>query len=287
VRQALEDHSAKFEKTQSVVIKSRDGLNLVSYVTKASQSKALVLTVHGGPWYRDDLHFMIEHQWLVNRGYSAMAVNFRGSTGFGKEFVNKADGQWSKTMHNDLLDACEWAIAQGICDRDKIVIMGGSYGGYATLAALTKTPDYFAAGIDIVGPSNLFTLLESTPPYWESFKTTLYRRVGDPRTEEGRKLLAENSPLNFVEKIQKPLLIIQGANDPRVKQAEADQIVTAMRAKNIPVDYVLFPDEGHGMRKPENRMGQYAIIETFLHKHFGTPLEEVGSEVKNSSAQYL
>lgn len=288
IREKLEAYASELHCTESVVIKSRDGLNLVSYLTKAKDNslRALVLTVHGGPWSRDDLRFDPEHQWLANRGYNALSVNFRGSTGFGKDFINKADMQWSKTMHDDLIDACEWALAQGLCDRDKIIIMGGSYGGYATLAALTTTPDYFAAGVDIVGPSNLFTLLESTPVYWESFKTTLYRRVGDPRTEEGRKILAENSPLTHVEKIKKPLLIIQGANDQRVKQAEADQIVNAMRAKKIPVDYVLFPDEGHGTRKPENTMAQYAIIESFLNKHFGSVLEPVGEEIKKSSAQF-
>jgi dipeptidyl aminopeptidase/acylaminoacyl peptidase len=183
-----------------------------------------------------------------------MSVNYRGSTGFGKEFINAANFEWAGKMHDDLLDAVDWAVKNGIADKNKVAIMGGSYGGYATLVGLTFTPDKFACGVDIVGPSNLQTLLESIPAYWEPMIELFTKRVGDHRTEEGRKLLNERSPLTRVDKIKKPLLIGQGANDPRVKQSEADQIVEAMQKKNIPVTYVLYSDEGHGFHRPENNM---------------------------------
>ncbi len=251
-------------KMHPVVIRARDGLDMVSYYSlpiwsepdgdgKPSAPLPMILWVHGGPWARDQWGLDPFHQWFANRGYAVLAVNFRASTGFGKEFLNAGNQTWGTRMHDDLLDAVDWAVAQGIADAGKVCIGGGSYGGYATLAGLTMTPDKFACGVDIVGPSSLITLLESIPPYWAPLLEMFATRVGDPRTPEGRALLTERSPLTYVDKITKPLLIGQGANDPRVKQAEADQIVAAMEAGNIPVTYVLYPDEGHGFARPANQ----------------------------------
>ena len=256
-----------------VVIKSRDGLNLVSYLTvpnqfaenessyKLKQSVPLILYVHGGPTARDDWGYDPTHQWLANRGYAVLSVNYRGSTGFGKKFISAGDGEWSRKMHDDLIDAAEWAVKEGITTKDKIAIMGGSYGGYAALVGLTFTPDYFVCAVDLVGPSNLVTLLNSIPPYWKPALVELITKTGgDPSTEEGRKELLVRSPISFVDNIKKPLLIAQGANDPRVKQAESDQIVDEMKKKGIPVTYLLYPDEGHGFARAENRMSYFACL---------------------------
>jgi dipeptidyl aminopeptidase/acylaminoacyl peptidase len=245
----------------------------------------MVLNVHGGPWARDAFGFDPEHQWLANRGYAVLSVNFRASTGFGKAFVNAGDREWAAKMHDDLLDAVDWAVREKVTTPDKVAIYGGSYGGYATLVGLTFTPERFACGVDIVGPSNLETLLASIPAYWKSFFEDLARRVGDPRTEEGRALLKDRSPLWRTDQIQRPLLIAQGANDPRVKQAESDQIVAAMKAKNLPVTYVLYPDEGHGFARPQNRTSFYAISEAFLSTCLGGRFEEVGKDFAGSSLQ--
>jgi dipeptidyl aminopeptidase/acylaminoacyl peptidase len=283
---------------QSLELESRDGRTLVSYLSLPPGSdangdgipdapKPLVLNVHGGPWGRDTYGFDSEHQWLANRGYAVLAVNFRGSTGFGKAFVNAGDREWGAKMHDDLLDAVDWAVKSKITTADKVAIYGGSYGGYATLAGLTFTPDVFACGVDIVGPSNLETLLNSIPAYWKDLFEELATRVGDPRTEDGKKLLAERSPLHSVAAIKKPLLIAQGANDPRVKQAESDQIVKAMKEKNIPVTYVLYPDEGHGFARPANRTSFYAVAEGFLAQCLGGRYEPVGLDFKGASLQVL
>jgi dipeptidyl aminopeptidase/acylaminoacyl peptidase len=241
--------------------------------------------VHGGPWARDDWGYDPYHQWLSNRGYAVLSVNYRGSTGFGKNFVNAGNGEWAAKMHDDLLDAVNWAVEQNIAEKGKVAIMGGSYGGYATLVGLTFTPDFFACGVDIVGPSSLQTLMQNIPEYWYPFFPVLAQRVGDPSTEDGRKLLAARSPLNMVDRIKRPLLIGQGANDPRVKQVEADQIVSAMRKANIPVTYVLFPDEGHGFARPENNAAFNAVTEAFLSQHLGGRFEPVGDALSKSSAQ--
>lgn len=283
---------------QSLELKARDGLTLVSYLSLPAGSDAngdgipdapvpMVLNVHGGPWARDGYGFDNEHQWLANRGYAVLSVNYRGSTGFGKAFVNASNKEWAAKMHDDLLDAVKWAVDNKITTADKVAIYGGSYGGYATLVGLTFTPDTFACGVDIVGPSNLQTLLSTIPPYWKAFFEEFTTRVGDPRTEEGRKLLAERSPLTRVGDIKKPLLIGQGANDPRVKQAESDQIVKAMKEKNIPVTYVLYPDEGHGFARPANRTSFYAVAEGFLAQCLGGRYEPVGNDFKGSSIQVL
>jgi dipeptidyl aminopeptidase/acylaminoacyl peptidase len=275
-------------------IPSRDGLELVSYLSlppwtdrdndgKPQEAMPLVLWVHGGPWARDSWGLDPYHQWLTNRGYAVLSVNFRGSTGFGKSFIKKANFEWSGQMHDDLIDAVEWAIDQKIARRDKIAIMGGSYGGYATLVGLTFTPDVFACGVDIVGPSSLVTLLESTPPYWKPIQKMFTSRVGDHETDEGRELLTRCSPLTRVDMIKRPLLIGQGANDPRVKQAESDQIVKVMQSKNIPVTYILFPDEGHGFARPENRQAFNAVTELFLARHLGGRVQPIGMDFKGST----
>ncbi len=293
-RGALEE--ASLAGMQAAIIPARDGLDLVSYYSlpvgsdtdgdgRPENPMATVLLVHGGPWGRDAWGFNSEHQWLANRGYAVLSVNFRGSTGLGKSFTNAGDREWGRKMHDDLLDAVDWAAGQGITDPERVAIMGGSYGGYATLAGLTLTPETFACGVDIVGPSNLITLMNSIPPYWKPLFEMFAARMGDPRTEEGRALLTERSPLTHVDKISRPLLIAQGANDPRVKQAESDQIVEAMRAKEIPVTYALFPDEGHGFARPENRLAFYAIAEAFLADCLGGTVEPIGDDLEGSSIQ--
>jgi dipeptidyl aminopeptidase/acylaminoacyl peptidase len=277
------------QKMTAVTIKSRDGKELVSYLTLpgaahgAQGPKPMVLLVHGGPWGRDSWGYNPYHQWLANRGYAVLSVNFRGSTGFGKSFINAGDREWAGKMHDDLVDAVKWAVDSKIADPARVAIMGGSYGGYATLVGLTFTPELFACGVDIVGPSNLETLLSTIPPYWAPIKSLFAKRVGDPETEDGRKLLQERSPLGRIDRIRQPLLIGQGANDPRVKQAESDQIVQAMQKKGIPVTYVLYPDEGHGFNRPENRKSFNAVAETFLAQCLGGPYLPVGEDFKGSS----
>ncbi|QZH75467.1 MAG: S9 family peptidase [Erythrobacter sp.] len=287
---------APLQPMHALEIPARDGLVLPSYLTLPPQSDPeasgvphapvpLVLLVHGGPWARDGYGYNRSHQWLANRGYAVLSVNFRGSTGFGKAFTNAGNLQWSAKMHDDLIDAVEWAIEKGIAERDKVAIMGGSYGGYATLVGLTFTPEAFACGVDIVGPSNLETLLETIPPYWEPLVKQFHERMGDPTTEEGKAFLKSISPLYRAKDIVKPLLIGQGANDPRVKQAESDQIVEAMERDGVPVTYVLFPDEGHGFHRPENNIAFNAIAENFLAECLGGRAEPVGDVLAASTAE--
>ncbi|MEN8236551.1 MAG: S9 family peptidase [Pseudomonadota bacterium] len=274
---------------QPVVIQARDGKQMVSYLSIPKDSKGpvpMVLLVHGGPTVRDTWGYNAQHQWLANRGYAVLSVNYRGSTGFGKDFIVAGYGEWAGKAHDDLVDAANWAVAEGIAEPQKVAIMGGSYGGYATLVGLTMTPEVFACGVDIVGPSNLQTLLESVPAYWTPALDMLKVRIGgDHETEEGREFLKSQSPLTYVEQITKPLLIGQGANDPRVKQAESDQIVAAMQRKAIPVTYVLYPDEGHGLARPENRLSFYAVTEMFLAQSLGGRQEAVGSDFTGSSIE--
>ncbi|HIJ72584.1 MAG TPA: S9 family peptidase [Candidatus Hydrogenedentes bacterium] len=281
-------------KMRSTVIQARDGLNLVAYYTLPPGSDSnddgipdaplpMVLTPHGGPWWRDFWGYHPWHQWLANRGYAVLSVNFRSSTGFGKAFVNAGDLEWGGKIMEDQLDAVHWAIDKGIADPARVAVMGGSFGGYSTLGGLTFSPEVFACGVDLVGPSNLITFLESLPPYWKPMFELLATRVGDPRTEEGRALLKKHSPLTHVNRICRPLLIGQGANDPRVKQAESDQIVEAMQAKDIPVTYALYPDEGHGFARPENNLSFWAITEAFLARCLGGRYEPIGSDFEGSS----
>ncbi|MDR6458270.1 dipeptidyl aminopeptidase/acylaminoacyl peptidase [Chryseobacterium vietnamense] len=254
--------------------KSSDGLEIPAYLTlpvgSSGKNVPVVVLVHGGPkGPRDYWGYNSTVQFLANRGYAVLQPNFRASGGYGKKFQNGGDLQWGKLMQDDITWGVKYLIDQGIADKNKVVIMGGSYGGYATLAGLAFTPDVYAAGVDIVGPSNLFTLLDSVPAYWEAARAFLYGMVGDPKTEEGKKRMHDASPLFSVDKINKPLLIVQGANDPRVKQAEADQIVIALRDKGKKVNYILADDEGHGFRKPVNSMAMYAETEKFLAEVIG------------------
>ncbi|HEV7287560.1 S9 family peptidase [Sphingomonas sp.] len=281
-----------------VEIPTGDGKTLVSYLTlppgadankdgKADRPVPMVLFVHGGPWARDGYGYNSAHQWLANRGYAVLSVNFRGSTGFGKGFVNAAIGEWSGKMHQDLIDAVDWSIARGVTSKDKVAIMGGSYGGYATLVGLTFTPDKFACGVDIVGPSNLKTLMESFPPYWRPIlEGTFYKHIGDPSKPEDLKRMMAQSPITRVDAITKPLLIGQGGNDPRVVKAESDQIVAAMKARKLPVTYINYPDEGHGFVRPENRLSFFAISEGFLSKCLGGRAEPMG-DFTGSSIEVL
>jgi dipeptidyl aminopeptidase/acylaminoacyl peptidase len=291
---ALANEESKLSPMEGLVIKSRDGLNLVSYLTlpkskltdnKLAQPLPLVLIVHGGPRTRDGWGYNPQHQWLADRGYAVLSVNYRSSTGFGKSFIKAGNSQWAAKMHDDLIDAVNWAVDKGYADKNNVAIFGGSYGGYAALVGLTFTPDFFVCGVDIVGPSNLETLINSIPSYWLPFRKSLIDMIGgDPDTQQGIEFLKSRSPLSFVSNIKKPLLIGQGANDPRVKQAESDQIVAAMKANKIPGTYILYPDEGHGFAKPNNRMSFYAMAEEFMGNCMNMPYQEVGNAVKNSSA---
>ncbi len=271
----------KWNKMKPLVIKSRDGLNLVSYLSlpnsyKKNKPIPMVLLVHGGPNARDNFVFNSYHQFCTNRGYAVLSVNFRGSTGFGKNFINAGNREWGNKMHNDLIDAVNWAIEKKIADPKKIAIVGGSYGGYATLVGLTFTPDVFACGVDIVGPSNLVTLLKSLPSYWKPFLKEQEKRIGACNTEEDIKFLKERSPLTYVHKIKKPLLIAQGEHDPRVKKAESEQIVAEMTNHHIPVIYALYNNEGHGFKNPNNRLSFIAMMEQFLSNILGGDAEPIG-----------
>ncbi len=261
---------------QPISFTSRDGLTVHGYLTlPQTQNKtnlSMVLDVHGGPWGRDGWGYNPEAQWFANRGYACLQVNFRGSTGYGKDFLNAGNKEWGRNMHNDLVDAVHWAIEQGIADPQKVAIYGGSYGGYAALVGATFTPDLFCCAVDVVGPSNLVTLIKTIPPYWSTFQATFHNRVGNPDTEV--EFLQSRSPLFKVDQIKIPMLIAQGANDPRVKQAESEQIVAAMKSKGIEYEYMLFPDEGHGFAKPENRLKFYAAAEKFLARHLGGRFED-------------
>jgi acylaminoacyl-peptidase len=275
------------------VIAARDGLDLVSYVTLPADEPdvrpraplPMVLIVHGGPWGRDIYGYRGDHQWLANRGYAVLSVNYRASTGFGKAFVHAGAQEHAGKMHDDLIDAVEWAVAEGIARRDRIAIMGISYGGYATLVGLTFTPEVFCCGVSIVGISNLVTLLQNLPPYWAGFDEFIFASYADVRTEEGRAWLRARSPLSRVDRIRRPLLIGHGANDVRCKQQESDQIVAAMRARGLPVTYVVYPEEGHGFMRPESRMSFNAITETFLATHLGGRSEPIGNDLAGSSLQ--
>jgi len=269
----------KLAKMEPIEFKSRDGLMIHGYLSTPpcieAKNLPTVLLVHGGPWARDQWGYDPEVQWLTNRGYAVLQINFRGSTGYGKKFLAAGNREWAGKMHDDLIDGVKWVTEQGVADPKRIAIMGGSYGGYATLVGLTFTPEVFAAGVDIVGPSNILTLMNSIPPYWEPMRAAFEHRVGKISEKE---FLESRSPLFFVDKIKSPLLIGQGANDPRVKQAEAEQIVEAMRKAKKPVVYVLYPDEGHGFARPENRMQFFAIAEEFLARYLGgrcEPMREI------------
>ena len=265
-RPALEKY--KLSSMKPIDFTARDGMKIYGYLTTPAGMDAknlpMVLFVHGGPWARDEWGYSRYAQWLANRGYAVLQVNFRGSTGYGKQYVNAGDRQWAGTMHTDLLDGKDWAVKQGVADANKVCIMGGSYGGYATLAGVTFSPDAFACGVDIVGPSNLNTLLKTIPPYWSTLLSTFHKRMGD-----SEEFLNTQSPLFKANQIKVPLLIGQGANDPRVNKKESDQIVAAMRKNDKDVVYYVFPDEGHGFARPTNNMAFIAAAENFLAKYLG------------------
>ena len=270
----------KLSAMKPIEFTARDGMKLYGYLTMPvgveAKNLPMVEFVHGGPWGRDQWGFNRYAQWLSNRGYAVLQINFRGSTGYGKKYVNAGDRQWAGTMHTDLLDGKDWVVKQGVADAAKVCIMGGSYGGYATLAGVTFSPDAFACGVDIVGPSNLNTLLKTIPPYWSTLLATFHKRMGD-----SEEVLKAQSPLFKADEIKAPLLIGQGANDPRVNKAESDQIVAAMRKNQKPVQYYVFPDEGHGFARPANNMAFNAASEEFLAKYLGGRFEPAtGDESK-------
>ena len=250
--------------------KSRDGLTIPGYLTlplnyKKNEKIPVIVNPHGGPWARDNWGFDSQVQFLANRGYAVLQMNFRGSVGYGRDFWEASFKQWGKTMQDDITDGVNWLIDEGIADPDRIGIYGASYGGYATLAGLAFTPDLYACGVDYVGVSNIFTLLETLPPYWELGRQMMYEMIGNPETEE--ELLRAASPLFHIDKIKAPLFVAQGANDPRVKQAESDQIVNALKLKGIDVPYMLKEDEGHGFYNESNQFDFYREMITFLNKH--------------------
>jgi dipeptidyl aminopeptidase/acylaminoacyl peptidase len=259
----------RLAKMQPISFKARDGMTLYGYLTLPvgvePKGLPMVIDVHGGPWGRDIWGLNSEVQWMANRGYAVLQINFRGSTGYGKAYLNAGDREWAGKMHTDLLDGKKWAIEQGYADPKRVAIYGGSYGGYATLVGLSFTPDEFICGVDVVGPSNLVTLIRSIPPYWTTFRAIFDKRVGNVDTEE--EFLKSRSPLFKADRIKSPLLIAHGANDPRVKKSESDQIVAAMRKNGKTVEYLVFPDEGHGFTRPENRLKFYSAAEKFLAKH--------------------
>ncbi|OGC92124.1 MAG: peptidase S9 [candidate division Zixibacteria bacterium RBG_16_53_22] len=276
-RPALREY--KLANMEPISFKASDGMTIHGYITfppdiaaEERKNLPLVLNVHGGPWFRDTWGYNPETQWLANRGYVCLQVNFRGSTGYGKDYINAANREWGGKMHQDLIDAVNWAVGQGYADPRKVAIYGGSYGGYAALIGATFTPDIFACAVDVVGPSNLMTWITTIPPYWSSMKDIFYKRIGNPDTEPD--FLMSRSPITRVDQIKIPMLIAQGANDPRVKQAESEQIVAAMKEKGTDYEYLLFHDEGHGFVKPENRLKFYAAAEKFLAKHLGGRFEE-------------
>lgn len=276
-RPALEKY--KLAKVKPVEYTARDGMKIYGYLTTPAGVEAknlpMVVFPHGGPWGRDLWGYDPYAQWLANRGYAVLQPNFRASTGYGKQYLNAGDRQWAGAMHTDLLDGKDWVVKEGIADPKKVCIMGGSYGGYATLAGVTFSPDAFACGVDIVGPSNLNTLLKTIPPYWSTFLAVFHKRMG-----EDEAFLKSQSPLFKADEIKVPLLIGQGKNDPRVNKAESDQIVAAMRKNSKPVEYYVFPDEGHGFARPENRMAFNAVSEEFLAKYLGGRFEPASDAEK-------
>jgi len=262
-------------KMEPVSFPARDGRTLYGYLTlpvgRDRRNLPLVLFVHGGPWARDLWGYNRDVQWLANRGYAVLQVNFRGSTGYGKDYLNAGDREWGAKMHTDLLDGKAWAIARGYADAKRVCIYGGSYGGYATLAAVAFTPDEFQCAVDLFGPSNLVSLLQTIPPYWTALQAMFAKRLGKLGRDD--EFLRSRSPLTRADSIRTPLMIVQGANDARVKRAESDQIVEAMRKRGKEVLYIVFPDEGHGFMRPENNLAFYAAAEPFFAKYLGGRVE--------------
>ena len=272
---------APLARMTAIRYRSSDGLEIPAYLTLpkgvAAKNLPLVVVPHGGPWGRDTWGYNGMAQFLANRGYAVLMPNFRASTGYGKKFLNSGNKQWGGTMQDDITWGVKHLVARGIADPKRVGILGGSYGGYATLAGVTFTPDLYAAAVAIVAPSNLITLLETIPPYWEPIRVMFHERMGNPNTPEGKAQLERQSPLNHVAKIKTPLMVVQGANDPRVNKREADQIVVALRDRNYPVEYLVAPDEGHGFARPVNNMAMFMAAERFLAKHLGGRAQEGGT----------
>jgi dipeptidyl aminopeptidase/acylaminoacyl peptidase len=266
---------------KSVSYKSSDGLLIPAYLTlpKGLPAKNLpaIIFPHGGPWGRDVWGYNPFAQFFANRGYAVLSMNFRGSAGYGKKFIDAGNNEWGRKMQDDVTWGVKYLVVEGIADPKRVGIFGGSYGGYATLAGAAFTPDVYAAAVDLCGPSNLITLLNAIPPYWEAIRQMFYRRMGNPTTPEGKALLVERSPLTSAARIKTPLLIAQGANDPRVNRAEAEQIVITLRDRGFPVEYVLAPDEGHGFARPVNNMAFLMAAEAFFAKHLGGRYQEGGT----------
>jgi dipeptidyl aminopeptidase/acylaminoacyl peptidase len=269
---------AALAATRGIQYKSSDGTGIPAYLTLpkgiGERKLPLVVVPHGGPWARDEWRYSGLVQFLANRGYAVLQPNFRGSEGFGKAFLNAGNGEWGRKMQDDLTAGVRYLVAQGTVDPKRVGILGGSYGGYATLAGVAFTPELYSAGVSIVGPSNLLTLLAAIPPYWESFRRVMYVRMADPDTPEGRKLLESESPLNSASRIRTPLMVVQGANDPRVHKSESDQIVIAVRDHGVPVEYLVAPDEGHGFARPINNLAMFTEVEKFLAAHLGGRYQE-------------
>ncbi|MGH6631766.1 S9 family peptidase [Sphingopyxis sp.] len=279
-----------------VTIASRDGLGLPSYLTLPTGAKLgadgmpvtpvpMVLLVHGGPWLRDDLAFDPQHAWLADRGYAVLSVNFRASGGFGSDFMAKGDRKWSETMHDDLLDGVRWAIDKGVTAKDRVAVMGLSYGGYSTLVSLSFTPDTFQCGVDLAGPSNLVRQVASMPDWWTWQRPQFVNRVGDPATKEGAADLMRRSPIARVDAISKPLLVTNGANDPRIFPSQSEEIVDALKARGKPVTYAFYPDEGHVYAKDATNISFAAIAEHFLSKCLGGPAEPYGDDLAGSQVE--
>jgi dipeptidyl aminopeptidase/acylaminoacyl peptidase len=283
-RPELEQHT--LAPMQPFTVRARDGLNLHGYLTvppgTPRRDLPAVLLVHGGPWHRDVWGYDPQVQWLANRGYLVIQVNFRGSAGYGKGFLNAGNRQWGAKMHDDLLDTLDWAIRQGWVDPARVGIVGASYGGYAALVGAAFTPAVFACAVAVAAPVNLNTLVTSYPPYWQPVIAQAHLRVGDPATDAD--LLWQRSPLSRVDQIRIPLLIAQGANDPRVPAGESEQIVAALRKRDVPVEYLLYPDEGHGLVKPHNRLGFFAAAERFLAEHLGGQVEHTDGQPPRPAA---
>lgn len=284
-------------ETRPVVIPSRDGKSLVSYLTlppglalngegNLDKPVPMVLLVHGGPWLRDAQIYDEEAKWLADRGYAVLAVNFRGSTGFGKAFIDASHKEWTGKMHDDLIDAVNWAIGRGIADRSKTAIYGLSYGGYSTLVGLSFTPDVFACGVDLAGPSNLPELFSEMPDWWAPQLAPQFRtRVNDPRTKAGAADLWRRSPMSRADRIRVPLLVTNGANDPRVLPSQSDQIVNALKARNHPVTYIFYPDEGHVYEKQKTKVSFHAVAEHFLANCLGGAAEPFGNDLVRSDME--
>jgi dipeptidyl aminopeptidase/acylaminoacyl peptidase len=281
-------NEVKLRPLEPVKFPARDGLVLNGYLTRPAPPAGggkppLILVIHGGPYARDEWGFYPEHQWLANRGYAVLSINYRGSTGFGKALVTAADHEWGGKMHDDLIDGLDWALAQGIGEPDRTGFFGGSYGGYSALTAATKTPERFTCIVDLFGISNLITFMAAIPPYWTPWSRVWNERLGDPDTAAGKAFLADRSPLNHLERATKPILIAQGMMDVRVVPAESEQMVRALTQRGVPVTYVTFADEGHGFVRPENPLAFAAVAEAFFATHLGGRVQPVGNDFAGSS----